>query len=174
MATWGSGLSLRGAKGDAGLSVLTSSGAPTVTGYEGQAAIDTTAGDLYKYTGGAWVKQVSLVGKMGLNGLNAQLLYGSNPPTTSTFNNQSDAIYFQYSGELWFFDFEGNKTWTDSGQNLTGPQGAPGVGKDGLRGTQTYSGHGAPSNTLSSFSPPAAAGDVYYDLDGGPAIYFLS
>lgn len=171
MSGWGMGLSLRGAPG---LSVLSGSGSPTGAGAESQVYVDTANGKLFTYTNGAWVAGTSLVGPMGMNALNAQLLHGDGAPTTSTFANNADALYLQSDGSVWYFDFEGDKTWTKSSQNLTGPQGPAGVGKDGLRGTQTYTGNGAPSSDLSSFSPPAVAGDLYYQLDGGPALFVLS
>lgn len=175
MATWGTGISLKGVKGDAGLSILTGSGAPANTlGYDTQFYIDTASAGLNSYlrSNGTWSLLRQLVGPSGMNALNAQLLHGTGAPTTSTFANNTDAIYIQDdNGEVWYFDFDGAKQWVDSGTTFRGPTGQAGAA--GLRGTQTYTGNGAPSSNLSSFSPPAVAGDLYYQLDGGPTLYVL-
>lgn len=173
MATWGTGISLKGAKGDAGLSFLNGSGAPANTlGFDTQVYLDTASYDIYTKANGTWSKTGNIKGAIGMNGLNAQLLHGTGSPTTSTFPNNTDAIYIQDdNGEVWYFDYDGSRTWVDSGTTFRGPSGAP--GQAGLRGTQTYTGNGAPSSNLTSFTPPAVAGDLYYDLSGGPTLYVL-
>lgn len=177
MATWGTPISLRGGKGDAGLSILTGSGVPASSlGYDTQFYIDTASAALNSYlkTNGAWSLLRPLVGPMGMSALNAQLLHGTGAPTTSTFANNTDAIYIDDStGEVWYFDNDGSKVWVDSGTTFRGAVGAKGA--DGLRGSQQYFGSGAPSSDLTSFTPPAAPRDTYLDQTsaGGPYLYVL-
>lgn len=175
MATWGTGISLKGGKGDAGLSILTNAGPPANTlGFDTQFYIDTASPVLNAYlrSNGTWSLLRPLVGPMGMSALNAQLLHGTGAPTANTFNNSVDAIYIDdASGEVWYFDFDGTKQWVDSGTTFRGA-----VGATGDRGTYTYTGSGAPSADLSSFTPgPARKGDLYYDLatSGGPFLYVL-
>lgn len=174
MATWGTPISLKGKDGEPGLSVLTTYGAPKdADGKDGQSAI-TDAGELYFRSNGTWAKVRSLVGQSGMNGLNAQLLRGEFPPDGTSFSNDSDAIYFQDgTGQVFYYDFEGDKTWTDAGYSIRGEVGQPGA--DGLRGSQQYFGSGPPSADLSSFSPPAAPRDTYLDQTSpnGPFLYVL-
>lgn len=176
MATWGTPVSLRGSKGDAGLSFLTGHGAPASSlGVDTQGYLDVDAFDLYLRSNGTWSKTGNIKGAMGISALNAQLLHGQGAPTTSTFGNNVDAIYIDdTSGEVWYFDFDGAKQWVDSGTTFRGAPGAPGAAGD--RGTYTYTGSGAPSSDLTTFSPgPARKGDLYYDLStmGGPYLYVL-
>lgn len=175
MATWGTPISLKGKDGEPGLSVLTTYGVPKDTdGKDGQSAI-TDAGELYFRSNGTWSKVRSLVGPAGINGLNAQLVRGANPPDENTFANDSDALFFQDgTGQVFYYDFEGDKTWTDAGYSIRGEVGQPGA--DGLRGSQQYFGSGPPSTDLNSFMPPAAARDTYLDRTslGGPYLYVLS
>lgn len=179
MATWGTPISLKGVKGDAGLSVLTTYGPPASTdGFDGQSAI-TDTGDLYFRNNGTWSKVRSLVGQSGMNGLNAQLLHGAAAPDENTFANNADAIYLQDGGEVWFFDFEGAKKWVDAGYSLRGLQGVPGqdgvAGKDGLRGSQRYVRNGPPPSDSSTIMPAPAVGDEWVDIQtaGGPYIYYF-
>lgn len=171
MATWGTPISLKGTKGDAGLSVLTGSGAPDASlGYDGQSYI-SAAGDLYFRNNGAWTKQLSLIGPMGLNGINGSFFAGTGAPDSSVYSGDGNAVYLRASGEVYLYS--GNGNWTDTNENLSGPQGA--VGPAGARGTQTYTGNGAPASDLSTFTPAAQPGDLYYDLGtaGGPYLYVL-
>lgn len=176
MATWGTGISLKGVKGDAGLSILTNTGAPANTlGFDGQIYIDTATFDAYLRTNGTWAKQRNLVGPMGMNGYSGQIVFGPDIPTPTTTDGKADALYIRTSnGEVYSYDAEGSKVWVDTGYSLIGPPGPAGApGSAGQRGTQTYTGNGAPSANLASFTPPAVAGDLYYQLDGGPTLYVL-
>lgn len=177
MATWGTPISLRGAKGDAGLSFLADHGAPASTlGMDSQVYLDVDAFDLYLRSNGTWSKTGNIRGAMGLNGYSGQIAFGSAAPTSSTTDGKADALYIQLpGGEVWTYDAEGDKTWHDSGYSLAGPAGPQGPAGQSVRGTQTYTGNGAPNSDLSTFVPPAQSGDLYYDIGsmGGPYLYVL-
>jgi hypothetical protein len=177
MATWGTPLSLRGSKGDPGLSILNGSGAPAAgLGVDTQLYFDTSGtGDVYQRSNGTWSKVYNLVGPMGLNGINGSFFTGVGAPTSSTYSGTGQAIYISTTGEV--FTYTSQSTgWVDSGENLTGPQGPQGAA---TRGSQIFTGSGAPSSNLSSFSngtvSGAVPGDLYFDTatTGGPFMYVL-
>lgn len=180
-ATWGQGISLKGRDGNPGLSVIQASGAPAsgLVGADKQLYVDTASASLdyyvYSKASSSWTKQGILRGPMGLMGLDAQLFFGDGTPDSSTYSGDADALFIQNgTGEV--FKYDKSTGWQDAGFTLKGATGADGVaGRDGLRGTQTYTGQGAPSSDLTTFSPPAVAGDIYYDVSpsAGPTLYVL-
>lgn len=177
-ATWGQGISLKGRDGQPGLSIIQAEGPPAsgLVGADKQLYVDTASASLdyyvYSTSSSAWTKQGILRGPMGLMGLDAQLFFGDGAPDTTTYSGDADALFIQ-NGTGKVYKYDKATGWVDAGFSFKGPAGADGVGRDGLRGTQTYTGSGAPSSNLSSFSPPAVAGDLYYDLSGGPTLYVL-
>jgi len=176
MATWGNAISLKGAKGEAGSKIYFVTGAPTdatASAVVGDCAFSADTFKFYQRTEAGWPTDGALLqGPMGINGVDGSFFTGADAPTADLGAGHS-AIYFQATGEVWTRDVEGD--WIDSGQNFKGAQGDVGpAGQDGARGTQTYTGQGAPSADLSTFVPPAVAGDLYYDLsEGGPTLYIL-
>lgn len=171
MATWGSGISL---KGQDGSKILFVTGQPTdanASSRPGDVAFAVDTNYLYQRGATGWpTTGVLLKGGMGLAGTNAQLYAQSGTPDDN-LGKGDDGIYIRTdNGDLYSRD-SADATWTKSNLNLRGPAGAPGAA--GARGTQTYTGNGAPSSDLSTFTPPAVAGDLFYDLSGGPTLYVL-
>lgn len=178
MATWGNGISLRGEQGIQGVSgskIYFVTGAPTdanASAIPGDCAFSTDLFKLFQRGADSWPTDgVLLQGPMGINGVDGSFFTGSDAPTAD-MGAGGAAIYFQASGEVWTRAVGGD--WVDSGQNFRGTDGAQGpAGQDGARGTMTYTGNGAPSSDLSSFTPAAQPGDLYYDLANGPTLYVL-
>lgn len=147
----------------------------TASAIDGDFAFAQDTQIFYQRKSGTWTALGgSVKGAMGMSGLNAQLLHGVNPPDSSTFNNQSDAIYFQQNGEVWYFDFEGTQTWVDSGQNITGPAGPAGTagavgatGPTGPAGSRIYNGTSGPDG-----STPGVVGDYFLNTTTGVLSYF--
>lgn len=173
MATWGTGISLRGKDGS---KIFFITGTPTdanTSARPGDVAFATDTNIIYQRGTDGWPTTGTLLkGGMGIAGTNAQLYVQTGAPADS-LGLGDDGIYIRKdTGELYSRDAADAK-WTDSGTSLRGPDGV--AGKDGLRGTQTYTGQGAPSSDLTSFSPPAVAGDIYYDVSPatGPTLYVL-
>lgn len=180
MATWGTAISLKGPKGEDGNRIYFVTGAPTdanASANAGDVAFDQVAQVIYTRGANGWPSTgTSLRGETGINGVDGSFFTGSAAPT-SDLGAGTNAIYFQASGEIWTLEKGGS--WVDSNENFTGPVGPVGpvgpIGETGLRGTQTYTGSGAPSSDLTTFSPPAVAGDLYYSLGGAsdPTLYVL-
>lgn len=129
---------------------------------EGQGYLDGTAGDVYKYTNGAWTKVRSIVGAMGMNGYSGQLLFLNHVPTAADYSGPGDALAVISSGEVYAYDAEGAKSWVDTGYSLLGPAGP--AGQPGARGTQIY--HDNKAFDPANF-PNAAPGDVFFRDDLG-------
>ena len=178
MATWGNGISLRGEPGIQGVSgskIFFVTGAPTdanASATPGDCAFSTDTFKFFQRGADSWPTDGALLqGPIGINGVDGSFFTGADAPTAEMGTGDS-AIYFQASGEVWTRQPGGD--WIDSGQNFRGADGAVGpAGQDGARGTVTYTGNGAPSADLASFTPPAVAGDLYYDLANGPTLYIL-
>lgn len=153
------------ARGPAGLSILSGNGAPTGTAAEGQVYINTQTADVYRYTSGAWVKTINLVGPMGLSGINGSFYSGMGAPTRATFDGPGQAIYIQASGEVWLYK-NTTEGWVDSGQTLIGPKGDPGAAGASVRGSQIYEGAGPPPDP-STLTPTPAARDLWLNTTNG-------
>lgn len=163
--TVGTSISLRGPQGAPGVSFLVGSGAPTGMAVEGQGYLDADAGDVYRYTNGAWVKVRSIVGPMGMNGYSGQLLFLDHAPTADDYNGPGDALAVLQTGEVYAYDAEGAKEWVNTGYSLLGPAGPAGAaGQDGARGTMIY-------HDNKPFDPAvfvdARAGDLFFRDDQG-------
>lgn len=176
MATWGSGISLKGADGKAGSQIFFGTGTPSdgVSAVEGDIFFAQDTGTFWQRGASGWPASGTSVigpkGDIGLNGVDGNFYTGSGAPDAS-IGTSGNSLYVQTTGEVWTRQSGGD--WVDSGESMAGPQGQSITGPQGLRGTQTYTGHGAPATDLSTFNPPAEPGDIYYDLDGGPALYVL-
>lgn len=179
MATWGMGISLKGAAGQAGSQIFFITGAPTdsnASARPGDVAFATDSNLLYQRGTSGWPSNGTLLkGGMGVHGTNSQLYVQSGAPADS-LGLGDDGIYVRSdTGDLYSRD-SADSTWTKSTYSLRGPAGADGAkGADGLRGSQQYFGSGAPSSDLSTFSPPAMARDTYTSLGGAtdPTLYVL-
>jgi hypothetical protein len=168
MAVWGSGISLKGKDGS---KITFITGTPTdsnASAAPGDVAFATDTNLFYQRGPSGWPTTGTLLkGGMGIAGTNAQLYVQTGAPADS-LGKGDDGIYIRKdTGQLYSRD-SADAGWTDSGNTLIGPAGAP-----GQRGTITYTGNGAPSANLASFTPPAVAGDLYYDLSAGPTLYIL-
>lgn len=158
--TVGTAISLKGPMGAPGVSFLVGTGAPTGTAVPNQGYLDAQAGDLYQYVSGSWSLVRSIIGPMGLNGINGSFFAGVGVPDNTTYSGTGNALYVRANGEVYLYQGSGN--WSDTGENLSGPTGAKGA--DGLRGTQIYHGNGAFN---AANYPNAQAGDLYFQDDAG-------
>lgn len=172
MATWGTGISLKGKDGS---KIYFITGMPTdanASAIPGDVAFSTDSYTLYQRGANGWPTDSSagalLRGPMGFNGINGNFYSGANPPDAS-LGTTGNSVYFQTNGLVYIR--QDGQAWMATGDDISGDKGDK--GDPGLRGTQTYTGNGAPSTNLSSFSPPAQPGDLYYDLSGGPTLYVL-
>lgn len=175
MATWGTGISLKGVPGSR---IFFITGTPTDTNasarqYDCAFATDTYM--FYQRTSSGWPSTGTLLqGPMGINGVDGSFFTGTGAPADS-LGAGVNAIYFSSTGEV--YTRAKGASWVDTNQNFTGPagpMGPAGAAGSSVRGTQTYTGNGAPSSDLTTFSPgPAMKGDLYYDLSAGPTLYVL-
>lgn len=183
-ATWGQGLVLKGTRGS--LFSITN-GLPTdanATNLPGDFALDSTTQLLYTRGASGWPTSggVLLRGAMGVTGVSGASFYsGPGAPTASSPANPNNGDLFLdlANGEIYKFV---NGSWTDQGYSIQGPQGIqgpPGVAGAATRGSQIFSGSGAPSSNLASFSngsvTGAVSGDLYLDTTTAPAptLYIL-
>lgn len=180
MATWGTGVSLRGLQGvigTPGSKTTFITGAPTdqnASANAGDMAFATDTNLFYQRGTDGWPSNGTLLrGAMGINGVDGFFGAGPDAPTDD-LGADANGIYFQSTGELW--TRQKGASWVDSGENYIGPKGDK--GDAGTRGSLNYSGVGAPSSDLSTFNPPALSGDIYYDRDPNnaqaPVQYFLN
>lgn len=171
MATWGTGVSLKGIDGS---KIFFITGTPTDAGTSsraGDVAFATDTNLIYQRGADGWPADgTSLRGAMGLTGVNGASFYsGPNAPDASVSGNDGDLFLAMGTGEIFK---HANGAWEDQGYSILGAKGSDGAA--GARGSINYFGHGAPPSDLSTLSPAPQSGDVYYDLDGGPTIYPLN
>ena len=182
MAIWGSGISL---KGEDGSKIFFVTGQPTdesASAKPGDVAFATDTSIIYQRGAEGWPTEGKLLqGGMGLAGTNAQLYVQAGPPSDD-LGKGDDGIYIQSDTGALFSRDAADASWSDSGTSLIGPagpagaEGPAGPAGETVRGVITYTGSGAPSNDLSTFSPgPAQPGDLYYSLGGptDPTLYVL-
>lgn len=175
MATWGTGISLKGSPGS---KIYFGTGTPTdaTSTVQGDAFFATDTQLFYQRGASSWGTGTLLRGAMGLTGVSGASFYsGPGVPDSSVNGNDGDLYLDLANGEIYKHV---NGAWADQSYSILGPVGPQGPqGNQGatIRGTQTYTGSGAPSSNLSSFTPTAVAGDLYYDIGttGGPYFYVL-
>jgi hypothetical protein len=165
--SYGSPISLKGIKGDAGGLIYQGDLPPEQSfGKTGDAYIAASNQTFYVKTEDGWPSNgILLKGDIGMKGLNASLFVTQGSPADVALNtvpNEGDVGIDKTTGEI--YEYRGG-SWVDDGYSFKGPAGA-----DGKRGTQTYTGQGAPD--LSQY-PDAQAGDLYYDLAAGPDLYVI-
>lgn len=174
---FGSGVSLKGPKGDpgtagaAGTQIYQATGLPDSTlGVAGDYYLATDTGVLYQKTASGWPSSGTMLrgakGDMGVTGVSgASFLSGSGNPSGITFPtapNNGDLYLDLAAGEIYKY---ADGAWADQGYSIKGPAGQAGQnGQDGLRGSQIYTGTGAPN--IANY-PSAAAGDMYFDTSSG-------
>ncbi|RYF08876.1 MAG: hypothetical protein EOO40_07665 [Deltaproteobacteria bacterium] len=162
-----SGTLLRGGMGITGMNGATfysGAAAPTSSSpaspSKGDLYLMLTTGEIYRYDGSAWSDQgYSIKGPPGQRGTVTSS--GAGAPTSSSPVGplSGDRYINQSNGEVYTYD---GTQWNDAGYTLRG--------NDGLRGSQIYTGQGAP--TTAGY-PNAAAGDLYFDTASG-TLYALT
>ena len=169
--TWWLTGNIKGAAGTAGSRWYSNPGAPSAgTGVDTDFYLNTTNGDIYQKTSGAWLLVTNIKGAQGNTGTagaaGSRFYSGSGAPSAGTgtnidlyLNTATGDVYEKTSG-----------SWAVSG-NIKGAQGNTGTA--GAAGSRFYSGSGVPSagtGTNIDLYLNTANGDVYEKTSGSWAV----